>query len=385
MKKTNQDKKKTDTNKGVKLPLIKNNTQKGNLKENKENNSKGKNSSKQEQKKNVSQIPEMPNIPLTKNIPKNSKSFENTALSQNSNKSKGKSESKKRKQKFSIKEDSNTQTGIIQDGLPRFTKERLSQLKEQRKQRIKQEKKEELKEIQVYEKLIEEYKSGKAKKIIKNNKNEINEDNAKIIISSKKAQNILEEGGMLDAYKYLLAQLCKNGLPSGNVFEYASIVVKNYEKKWKEKKSQMMKDKIDKYYEEKEKEINQNNENEGETKLVNKSLEHRNELKFIKNLDKSRSGRNIVPLPNNNPAKKDRFSHKLGKGYIIFFNKNINQENEFRSMNKENEEENNNPRKMKENSAEQNNQIIKNKNLNSDNYKSRDLELGLSANKRNYI
>ena len=35
---------------------------------------------------------------------------------------------------------------------------------------------------------------------------------------------------MLDAYKHVLAQLCKQGLPTGNIFEYASIVVKNYEK-----------------------------------------------------------------------------------------------------------------------------------------------------------
>lgn len=376
MKRTNLEKKKTDTNKGVKLPLIQNNSQK--LKENQE----GKNSSKTEQKNNLSEIPEMPNIPLTRNIPKTYKSLENTKLSQNSNRSKGKSESKKRKIKYSIKEDSNTQTGTIQESSPRFTEERLSQLRKQRIERIKQAKKEELKEMKVYEKLIEEYKNGKIKKSTQKNKNEINEDNAKMIISSKKAQNILEEGGMLDAYKYVLAQLCKNGLPSGNVFEYASYVVKNYEKKWKEKKSQLMKEKIDRHYEEKQKEIEQNNENDGEPKLVNKSLEHRDELKFIQNLDKSRSGRNVVPIPNNNlPKKKDRFAHSLGKGYILFFNKNFNQQNEFKSINKENEEENNNNSiKLKENNDEKN----KNKNSNSENLKSKDLELGVSANKRNY-
>ena len=381
MKRQNQEKKKTDASKGVKLPLIQNNTQKVNLKENQE----GKSSSKTEQKKNLSEIPEMPNIPLTRNIPKTNKSLENTKLSQNSNKSRGKSETRKRKIKYSIKEDSNAQTGTIPEISPRFTEERLSELREQRKQRIKQAKKEELKEMKVYEKLIEEYKNGKVKKSTKKNKNEINEDNAKMIISSKKAQNILEEGGMLDAYKYVLAQLCKNGLPSGNVFEYASIVVKNYEKKWKEKKSQIMKDKIDKYYEEKQKEIEQNNENDGEIKLVNKSLEHREELKFIQNLDKSRSGRNVVPIPVNNSLPiKDRFSNNLGKGYILFFNKNFNKQNEYRNINKEIEEENNISIKLKENNDENNNQIMKNKKTNSENLKPKDLELGVSANKRNY-
>ena len=90
---------------------------------------------------------------------------------------------------------------------------------------------------------------------------------------------------MLDAYKYVLSQLCKQGLPSGNIFEYASIVVKNYEKKWKEKKSKMMKEKIDKYFEEKLKELNNTIETEGEIKQVNKSLEHREQLKFIRSLE----------------------------------------------------------------------------------------------------
>ena len=30
----------------------------------------------------------------------------------------------------------------------------------------------------------------------------------------------------------VLLNICKNGLPDGNVFEYASFLVLNYEKKW---------------------------------------------------------------------------------------------------------------------------------------------------------
>ena len=153
------------------------------------------------------------------------------------------------------------------------------QLKEQRKQRLKQQRIEEEKQYKLYEKLIEEYKTNPKDKP-KTDENKNIEENPQVIISSKKAQKILEEGGMLDAYKHVLAQLCKNGLPTGDIFEYASYVVKNYEKKWKEKKSQMMKDKIDKYYEEKEKEIKETMGNSGEI-LVNKSLENREELKFI--------------------------------------------------------------------------------------------------------
>ena len=163
MKRINQEKKKTGTTKGVKLPLIQNNAKKGNSKENQE----GKNSSKSEQKNNLLGIPEMPNIPLTKNLPNTFKSLENTKLSQNSHISKGKSVTKKRKIKYNIIEDSNTQTGTIPEISPRFTEERLSQLREQRRQRLKQTKKEELKEMKVYEKLIEEYRNGKIRKSTK--------------------------------------------------------------------------------------------------------------------------------------------------------------------------------------------------------------------------
>jgi hypothetical protein len=58
----------------------------------------------------------------------------------------------------------------------------------------------------------------------------------------------------------------------------------------------MTKEKIDKYYEEKQKEMG--NENKNEVKTINKSLEHREELKFIQSLDKSRSKRNIIPIYN---------------------------------------------------------------------------------------
>ena len=143
--------------------------------------------------------------------------------------------------------------------------DKLLQLKEQRKKRIQQNKIEEEKELKIYSQLIEEFKNNKR------NKNKIIEESTKIPkISSQKAQKILEEGGMLDAYKYVLSQLCRHGLPNGNIFDFVSHTVKNYEKKWKEKKSKLLKGKIDKYYEEKQKEINNTLEVEGEIKKVNK-------------------------------------------------------------------------------------------------------------------
>ena len=345
MKKSNQKKK--DTSKGVKLPLIQSNNQKPNINENKENSSKGKMFSKPSENNNLKEVPQMPNIPTANNNSNNKKSLDST----NTSKNKGKSEIINNK---------------VNNEKPRISEEKLSQLKEQRKQRLKQEKKEEEKQMKLYEKLVEEYKNNTKERKTKKKTDENIEENPKIIISSQKAQTILEEGGMLDAYKYVLSQLCKIGLPTGNVFDYASIAVKNYEKKWKEKKSQMMKEKIDKYYEEKQKELeSQSPETKKDSKIVNKSLEHREELKFIQSLDKSRSGRNVVPKINNSLPKSDRFSY-IDKGYMLNSLKN---ENKVKIENKETENSINS-NKLKEINVEDKND--KNNNSTSNEVKSVD-------------
>ena len=152
MKKEKQEKKKaTETNKGIKLPLIQSNTQKGKVKDTQENSSKGKLFSKEsDQKNNLKEIPPMPNIPINKSIPKNKKSFISTHLSQNSNKERGKSEISKKIP--NIKEEISSKKSFTKEESSKFTEERLSQLRKQRKQRIMKEKKEEKKEIELYEK-----------------------------------------------------------------------------------------------------------------------------------------------------------------------------------------------------------------------------------------
>ena len=47
--------------------------------------------------------------------------------------------------------------------------------------------------------------------------------------------NILLNSGILEAYEYVLKSICKAGLPSGNIYEYAAQQVLNYEKKFKRK------------------------------------------------------------------------------------------------------------------------------------------------------
>ena len=305
MKKTKQEKKQTVSSaKDLQLPIIQSNIQKGNIKPSPSNLTKPKNVQKPiNVKSNLNEIPQIPNIPINKNIPKDIvKSFRSTNISQSTNKTR-RTKSGRKKKMFYYKEEVNPNNELIKEEIPRISEEKLYQLKEQRKKRLQQAKIEEEKELKIYSQLIEEFKNNKK------NKNFLIEENSKILkISGEKAQKILEEGGMLDAYKYVLAQLCRYGLPNGNIFEYASYIVKNFEKKWKEKKSKMMKEKIDKYYEEKQKELNNTLETDGEIRKVNKSLEHREEYKFIQNLDKSRSKRNIVPRISS-PTFQDNFSN----------------------------------------------------------------------------
>ena len=209
MKKTKQNRNST---KETKLPLIQSNLQKGSLKPNADS------KEKITQKANKINAPQIPNIPLTnRGVPKN--------LLNSSNKIK----TEKNKRKFNInKEEENTEQEKTKEEGPRISEEKLTQLKIQRKKRIEKQRKEEEKEIKLYTELVEEYKNSN-KKNKKNYNSQILEGANKVTnISGAKAQKILEEGGMLDAYKYVLSQLCKQGLPNGNIFEYASIVVKNY-------------------------------------------------------------------------------------------------------------------------------------------------------------
>ena len=93
-----------------------------------------------------------------------------------------------------------------------YSPEDLNKLSQRRQQRLKNEKISEKENQKLYEEILEEAKKNNFR--IKPKKEDSIPENINIKISEKKAQNILEEGGMLDAYKYLIIQLCKNGLPT---------------------------------------------------------------------------------------------------------------------------------------------------------------------------
>jgi predicted methyltransferase len=43
--------------------------------------------------------------------------------------------------------------------------------------------------------------------------------------------NVLRVSGILDAYEYFLKLLCKNGLPTGRVYDYAAQEIEKFEKR----------------------------------------------------------------------------------------------------------------------------------------------------------
>ncbi len=208
------------------------------------------------------------------------------------------------------------------------TAKKMEELKEKKKKRLEKERKEEERDKKIYEQVVKEFQSNKVKqspeknvikrltKTTKSNESDLDMNSLnniqlpQIKISEKKTQAILEESGMLDAYKYLITQLCKNGLPTGNLFEYSALVIKNYEKKWKEKKSKMNKEKLEQYWKEKKNEVENFEkqqkkdadkklpntkklaEEENKMKALNKSIERREINKLIQNMDRSRSSRN---------------------------------------------------------------------------------------------
>ena len=108
--------------------------------------------------------------------------------------------------------------------------------------------------------------------------------NSPIEMNQKKARHILEEGGMIDAYKFLIAHLVKNGLPEGNLYEYSSDIIKNYEKEWKKMKSKILNEKIEKYFENKKKLFlnNDKNLNKSNDNLIYKILKRREQDQFMK-------------------------------------------------------------------------------------------------------
>ena len=180
----------------------------------------------------------------------------------------------------------------LSNSMPKMTKEKLNEIKERRIARIKREKRG-IENTSM--KIMDEIKGQNS--IIKSGEIVLNDIlssiNTTTKISHKNAQKILEDGGMIEAYKYLIKNLCKNGMPEGNVYDYCSDFIKNFEKVWQRMKFKMLNKKIEEHFREKKELYIKNNENTSSNKYY-KVLEQREEMQFIKKLDKSRSSLHVV-------------------------------------------------------------------------------------------
>ena len=234
---------------------------------------------------------------------------------------------------------------IIDNKVPRISKEKLKEIKEKRNKRLLLEKK----KYEIQMKMLEDLKENNNI----NKKQEIELSNkiySPIEINHKKAQNILKKAGMIDAYKFLIEHLCKNGVPSGNLYEYSSNIIKNYEKEWKKKKFKMMNEKIEKHFDKKKKLIlsNESGSNRSNDNLFFKIIKRREQGQFLKKLDKSRSTLHIIKkIPEfikkienkkeaNNNEDKNTNKSNINKSNNNKINTNVNKIN-----NKEKNNENN--------------------------------------------
>jgi len=50
-------------------------------------------------------------------------------------------------------------------------------------------------------------------------------------VEKKFDEDVIKSSGLLDAYEHFLRAICKNGLPTGDVFEFAAQQIEKFEKK----------------------------------------------------------------------------------------------------------------------------------------------------------
>ena len=224
----------------------------------------------------------------------------------------------------------------LSNSMPKMTKEKLNEIKERRIARLKREK---YGIENTSMKIMNEIKGQNS--IIKSGEIVLNDIlssiNTPTKISHKNAQKILEDGGMIEAYKYLIQNLCKNGMPEGNVYDYCSDFIKNFEKVWKRMKFRKLNKKIEEHFKEKKELYIKNNENNINNKYY-KVLEQREEMQFIKKLDKSRSSLHVVKrnkylVPEMKKINEIISNIKTNKNDMILNSKEENKNNIINNIN----------------------------------------------------
>ena len=61
----------------------------------------------------------------------------------------------------------------------------------------------------------------------------MSQEESKNATPQDKALAYLQKSGIINAYEYLLTSLCENGLPTGNLYEFAALMMLKYEKRMK--------------------------------------------------------------------------------------------------------------------------------------------------------
>ena len=215
----------------------------------------------------------------------------------------------------------------LANSMPKMTKEKLNEIKERRIARIKQEKKKlEYNSLMIMNNIKGENSIIKSGEIVLDNI--LKSINTPIKINYLNAQKILEESGMIEAYKQLIKNLCQNGMPEGNVYNYCSDFIKNFERVWQKMKYKKLSKQIEEHFKEKKELYIKNNENNTKNKYF-RVLEQREKMQFIKKLDKSRSSLRVIkrinildPNKNNNEATINNVMNK--KLYKNYERKSIN-------------------------------------------------------------
>ena len=180
----------------------------------------------------------------------------------------------------------------LANSMPKMTKDKLNEIKDRRIARIKREsKKLEYNSLMIMNNIKGENSIIKSGEIVLDNI--LKSISTPTKIDHIKAQKILEESGMIEAYKQLIKNLCQNGMPEGNVYNYCSEFIKNFERVWQKMKYKKLSKKIEEHFKEKKELYIKNNENNSKNKYF-RVLEQREEMQFIKKLDKSRSSLRVI-------------------------------------------------------------------------------------------
>jgi len=225
----------------------------------------------------------------------------------------------------------------LANSMPKITKEKLNEIKERRKERKKKEKKKlEYNSLLIMNNIKGENSIIKSGEIVLDNI--LKSLNTPAKINYINAQKILEESGMIEAYKQLIKNLCQNGMPEGNVYNYCSDFIKNFERVWQKMKFKKLSKKIEEHFKEKKELYIKNNENNSKNKYF-RVLEQREEIQFIKKLDKSRSSLRVIKRinildPNKKNEEKINNINKKENNKINNMDKKAYKNYERKSINK---------------------------------------------------